>query len=260
MVELFNTLLYQPIFNLLIFFYNIVPGSDIGLAIILITVVIKLILYPLSKQSIKSQKALQDIQPKIEKIKKDFPNDKERQAKEMMELYKIEKVNPFSSCLPLLIQLPILIAVFQVFRHGLNSESLDMLYSFVSNPGHINAISLGFVDLSAPNVYLAVLAGAAQFWQAKMLSTNKPAVKSSGAKDENMMATMNKQMLYFMPVMTIVIGMSFPGGLTLYWFLFTLLTALQQLFMFRKKKDKEVASTDSSKVIEGEVVEENKTK
>ena len=179
---------------------------------------------------------MQDLQPKLEEIKKRNKDNKENQAKEMMELYKRNKVNPLSSCLPLLIQLPFLIAVYQVFRTGLDSNSLNLLYPFVTNPGHLNVISFGFLDLSKPNVVLAVLTGLAQFWQTKMLMTTRPTVKTAGAKDEDMMAMMNKQMLYFMPILTVVIGISLPSGLVLYWFLMTLLTVFQQQIMFKKKK------------------------
>jgi len=236
MSQIFTVVFYQPILNLLVFLYNIVPGHDIGLAIIIMTVVIKLILLPLSKQSIKSQKALQEIQPKIDEIKKKYADKKEEQGKAMMELYKQEKVNPFSSCLPLLIQLPFLWAVFKVFRAGLSGQSLELVYSFIYRPEVIDTISLGFVNLAKPNVVLAVLAGLAQFWQAKMMTTKKPEIKSEGSKDENMMAVMNKQMLYMMPALTVFIGLSFPGGLALYWLITTVLTALQQLYVFKKKE------------------------
>ncbi|MDP2737048.1 MAG: YidC/Oxa1 family membrane protein insertase [bacterium] len=237
MSEIFNLVFYQPILNLLVFLYNIVPGHDIGLAIIIMTAVIKLILLPLSKQSIKSQKALQGLQPKIDEIKKKYADKKEEQGKAMMELYKQEKVNPFSSCLPLLVQLPFLWAVFMVFRAGLSGKSLDLVYSFIHQPEFINTISLGFIDLAERNVVLAILAGLAQFWQAKMMITKRPEVKSDGAKDENMMAIMNKQMLYMMPALTVFIGLSFPGGLALYWLVTTLLTALQQLYLFKQKEE-----------------------
>ena len=235
MIEFFNTILVQPLFNLLVFFYNLVPGNDLGVAIILLTLVIKLLLYPLSRQSIRSQKALQELQPKMEALKKQYKNDKEKLAKEMMTLYKTEKVNPLSSCLPLLIQLPFLIAVFHVFRTGVDSASLEMLYSFVPNPGSLNPVSFGIINLAQPNLILAVLTGAAQFWQSKMLITKRPP-KVPGAKDEDMMALMNKQMVYFMPIITVVIGAGLPAGLILYWLVMTILTALQQLLMFKKKK------------------------
>ena len=114
MSNLFHAFLYAPILNLLVFLYNIVPGHDLGVAIILLTIIIKLVLLPLSKQSIKSQKSLQDLQPKIDAIKAQYANNKEEMGRAMMNLYKENKVNPFSSCLPLLIQLPFFFAVFRV--------------------------------------------------------------------------------------------------------------------------------------------------
>lgn len=247
MIDFFNTIFYEPMLNLLVFIYNVVPGHDLGIAIVILTIIIKLILLPLSKQSIKSQKALQELQPKIEEIKKKYGDKKEEMGKAMMELYKENKVNPFSSCLPLLIQLPFLIAVFHVFRKGFEDGALDLVYPFITQPEAINSLSLGFLELSEPNIALALLAGAAQYWQAKMMITKKPAVKSTGSKDESMTAIMNKQMLYFMPALTVFIGATLPGGLTLYWFLTTFFTALQQVYVF-KQKDKE------DNAIEGEIV------
>ncbi len=245
---MFQTFFYQPILNLLIIIYNIVPGHDLGVSIIVLTVLIKLILLPFSKQAIKSQKALQDLQPKIDEIKRKYAGDKEKMSRKMMELYKKDKVNPFSSCLPTLIQLPFLWAVFRVFRNGFGDNVLSLVYPFITKPETISYSFLGFIDLSHPNVYIAVLAGLAQFWQTKMMSTKKPEIKSKGSEDENMMAIMNKQMIYFMPVMTVVIGIQFPGGLALYWLTTTLLSALQQLYVFKNKKN------NKENVVEGEVV------
>ncbi len=232
---LFHLIFYQPLLNLLVFFYNVIPGHDLGIAIILITVFIKLILYPLSAQSIKSQKALQALQPKVEALKKQHKDQKEILAAELMKLYKAEKVNPMSSCLPLLIQFPFLIAVYQVFRTGLSDGALGNLYPFIASPGRLNNIAFGFLDFAKPQIVLAVLAGLAQFWQAKMMVTKKPAINTPGSQDESMMATMNKQMVYMMPIMTIFIGVSLPGGLVFYWLVVTVLSALQQIVVFRKK-------------------------
>ncbi len=248
MGNIFTVVFYQPILNLLVFLYNTAAFYDFGVAIILLTIVIKLILWPLGKKAIKSQKSLQDLQPKIEELKKQYANDKAGLSKATMDMYKDNKVNPFSSCLPLLVQLPFLWAVFRVFRDGVNNK-LDLVYPFISKPEAINTVFLGFVDLGKPNVYLAVLAGLAQFVQAKMLVTKKPAIKSEGSKDESMAAMMNQQMLYFMPAITIFIGISLPGGLTLYWFVLTALTALQQFITFYKKP-----SPKNGKMIEGEIV------
>lgn len=234
LIDLYNTILYQPIFNLLVWFYNIIPGHDIGLAIVAITLVIKVILYPLSLKSIKVQKSLQELQPKMDELRKKYKNNQKELARVTMGLYKKEKISPFSSCLPILVQMPFFIAVYQVFRKGLsNGQSLEILYSFIKNPGTINPMTLGILDLSKPSWVLAILAGVTQYWVSKMLVSKKqPQV--SGSKDESMTAVMNKQMTFFMPLITVFIGLSLPGGLALYWFITTLLTGIQQLIMFRK--------------------------
>lgn len=251
MYSLFQTILYQPIFNIFVGIYNLIP--DVGITILIITILIKVVLYPLTNKSIVAQKSLTDLQPKLEEVKKKYKDNQQQVAQETMKLYKEHKVNPFGSCLPLLIQLPIFIALYVVLRDGLTTSNFDLLYSFVKSPGQINPISLGLVDLQHPNIILAVLAGAAQFWQAKMMTRKKPpAAAGAGGKDENMMAMMNKQMLYFLPVMTIIIGIKLPGGLSLYWFFSTLLTALQQLVLFKKKNDK---SGGDSGIIEGKLVQ-----
>lgn len=246
---LFHTILYQPIFNIFVGLYNVIPGHDTGIVIVVMTVLVRLLLYPLTSSSIKAQKSMQDLQPKLEAIKKEFAGDTQKQTQATMDLYKNNKVNPFASCLPLLIQLPVLIALYMVMRAGLASTNLAKdLYSFVVSPGVMNPISLGFINLAKPNVVLAVLAGAAQYWQARAMITKQPPKNAGqGAKDESMTAMMNKQMLYFMPVMTVVIGFSLPAGLTLYWLFSTLLTGLQQVFLFKKP-------AETGKIIEGEIV------
>jgi YidC/Oxa1 family membrane protein insertase len=216
-----------------------VPGNDLGVAIILLTLVIKLLLWPLSRKAIESQKALQDIQPKVDEIKKKYKDKKDELGREIMKLYKENKVNPFSSCLPLLVQLPFLFAVFRVFRDGFANGSLDLVYSFISRPEAIDPITLGFFDLSERSILLAVLAGAAQYWQAKMLSSKRPSVKTEGSKDENFAAIMNKQMTVFMPILTVFIALSFPAGLALYWLTTTVLTGVQQTLLFNKKNKQE---------------------
>jgi len=242
MTSIFITVIFQPILNLLIWLYNVIPGNDFGFAIIALTVIVKLALYPMTVQQIKQQKALQDIQPKIDEIRARLKDDKDSQAKELMELYKREKVNPAASCLPLLIQLPIFIGLYRALSDGLASHSLNLLYPFISNPGIINKMFLGFVDLSKPNYVLAVLAGLVQFWQSwQMFRKPSPAAPppsevkgTEGAKDESMSAMMNKQMMYVMPVVTVFIGISLPGGLTLYWLVMSLLTVAQQAIFLKK--------------------------
>lgn len=244
MGTLFNVALFQPLFNAIVFIYRYIP--DLGVAIIILTIVIKFILYWPSRSSLKSQKKLQETQPKLQALQQKYKGNREELGKQMMKFYKENKVNPFSSCLPLIIQLPILIALYRAFMavsqidpstHILVSAQLQHLYEplrsiFSSHP--INPLSLGLINLSHnKNYILAVLAGAAQFWQSSMLMSKQPP-KVPGAKDESMASSMNKQMKYLFPIMTVIFGIQFPAGLTLYWIVSTLFTVAQQYLVFKK--------------------------
>jgi len=239
MGNFFHIAFYQPLFNALVGIYNVVPGQDLGVAIIVLTVIIRTLLWPISKSAIVAQKNMQELQPKIDAVKKEFKDDKQEQTQAIMALYKKEKINPLGSCLPLLIQLPIFLGLYWVLRDGIASENLDVLYPFIQNPGTINPIAFGFLDLGTRNIVIVLAAGAAQYWQASQLVTKQPEVKSDGSKDESMAAVMNKQMKYTMPLITVVIGVGLPAGLAFYWFLTTLVYAMQQHFLF-KKRSKEV--------------------
>lgn len=240
-MNIFHEGLYRPLFNLLIWLYDVIPGSELGFAIIALTLVVKLALWPLTHASLKSQKALQDLQPKLDALKETHKDDKEKLAKAMMELYSTEKVNPLSSCLPILVQIPILIALYQVLSAGLHVESLSALYGFVHNPGSINQMFLGVIDLGQRNIPLAILSGVFQYFQTRMLIARRPPKQvrgTPGAKDEEMLTSMNQSMMYMMPVMTTVIGASLPGGLTLYWVAINVISIAQQYLVFHHKAKK----------------------
>ncbi|HBW74429.1 MAG: Membrane protein insertase, YidC/Oxa1 family [Candidatus Magasanikbacteria bacterium GW2011_GWA2_45_39] len=246
MGQLFHTVLYLPLLNILVFFYNVVPGHDIGVAIIILTILMRLLVWPLAKKSIVAQKQMSGLQPKLNALKEQYKNDKQGLAAATMQLYKDEKMNPLSSCVPLLIQLPLLIVFYWVLQDVLHSKNLNELYPFVTNPESIKVLAFGFLDLLKPNYVLAILAGAAQFWQAKMLPMARPMVKTEGSKDEDMTAMMNRQMMYMMPVMTVVIGFSLPGGLSLYWLITTLMTVFQQKIILRGSSIVSVTPSSSS--------------
>jgi len=240
MGNLFFTILTQPIYNALVYLYEVIPGQDLGLAIILLTVLIKLILWPLTGKSLSSQKAMQELQPKVEELKKQYKDDKEGQAKALMELYKTEKVNPFSSCLPMLIQLPVLLALYSVLSQSIaNPEFIANLYAFVPVPEVMGSTLFGFLDLHARSIPLAILAGAVQYVQVRQLQVSRPpkiVAKKESAKDEDMTAMMNKSMLYTMPIITVIFGSTFPGGVTLYWLTSSVVSVIQQFIVFRGMK------------------------
>ncbi len=245
---LFHTLVYQPIYNLLIFVYNIIP--DFGVAIIISTILVKFLLIPLSKKQIESQKKMQELQPKIKELQVKHKDDKEKQSRAMMELYKESKTNPLSGCLPMVAQLVFLIAIYRVLFNistaGLVVNNAD-LYSFIANPGQINKLFVGTVDLAAaidlshigieslPHIILVVLAAGAQFIQTKMMM-NKKAPQANKGAEADFSEIMTKQMLFLGPLLTLFIGIKFPAGLALYWLVSTGFMIVQQRYMEKKSK------------------------
>jgi YidC/Oxa1 family membrane protein insertase len=227
LTHIYNDVIYRPILNLLVYLYNVLPGHDIGAVIILVTVVIRLILAPFMHKSLKSQKAMNALQPKLNEMREKHKDNKEAQAKAMMELYREHKINPLSSCLPLLVQLPILIALYQVLSHALKG-SLSGLYHFVSNPGNIDPRFLNLIDLSKPNFVFAIVAGLSQYWQSRMMLPQSSTDATAKA--------MNVQMLYILPLVSIFIAWRLPAGLPLYWIVTTLFAIGQQYFIMRKKE------------------------
>ncbi len=223
---IYNTIVYYPLLNLLVVFYNYIP--DVGVVIILVTLLIRLILAPSFHKSLKSQAAMTAIQPKINEIREKYKNDQQAQGRAMMELYKEHKINPFSSCLPLLLQLPILIALYQVFSKALNNH-IEGLYSFVAKPETISPVFLHFLDLSKPSWILGVIAGLAQFWQSRLMLAKNPGSQDTAAK------VMSVQTTYILPVISVVIALKLPAGLPLYWIVTTLFGVGQQYLINRQK-------------------------
>lgn len=221
-VDIFNTIFYQPLLQALILLYEYLPGHDFGIAVIVLTVAIKLALYPLGAKGIKSQKAMQDLQPRIKEVQNRFKDDKARQTKEVMDLYKQAKVNPFSGFLLLLVQMPILFALFRVFSNGIKGMA------------DIDASFLGLINLADKSTILVVLAGITQFWQAKMMPSQPGSGKTAPAGKPDFSNMMQKQALYFFPVFTVFILWNMPSAIALYWLVTTLFTIGQQYIILKK--------------------------
>lgn len=237
-MNIFNVLLYQPLLNALILIYNYIPGHDFGLAVIALTILIRLLLYPLTAESIRVQKITADIQPKIKEIQIKHKNDREKQAVLTMQLWKEHKINPFSGFLLILIQLPILIALYQVFYKGITNDSLNMLYSFVPNPGLIKLNFLGLVNLESANLFIAILAGVMQYFQTKTTTFNANIKNTKGKLSVDQMEqfsrTMNSYMLYVFPLITVFILWKLPAALGLYWVISSLFSIIQQYFILKR--------------------------
>ncbi len=225
MRELFRNLIIQPFFNLLLIFVLFVPGHNLGLAIILLTVLIRLLLLPLSIKAQRAQRRMQLLQPKLEVIKRDHKDDRELQAKATMAVYKEEGISPASSCLPVLIQLPILIGLYYALIQGLNASSADLAYTWLKVPENISRNFLG-IDLTLQDRYLLpISAGLTQYFLAVLTLPKKTA--------NDAMSAMSKQMTYVFPFITTIFAMQLPAALALYWTISTLFGIGQQLYINR---------------------------
>jgi YidC/Oxa1 family membrane protein insertase len=235
-------LLYKPLFNLLMLLYVYIPGQDLGLAIIGLTLIIRIILFPSYLKTLQAQQSLKKLQPHIDRVKEEFKHDKTQQSQELVKLYQEHKVNPLGGCLPLIIQLPVLYALYRVFTVGLSNESLTHLYTwFPKVPTTINTTFLAFthmpsltVNLAAPNIYLAILAGIVQLVQSLMMKQLQPA---SSPGDGGMAKIINAQMIYFFPIFTVFIAWSLPAALSLYWVATTFFMVIQQMIILKRIRE-----------------------
>lgn len=242
--KLFRTGFYQPLYNILIFFISIAPARDLGFAIILLTILIRIVLLIPSQRAIVSQRRMQELQPKLEHIKKKYADNKERVARETMQLWKEHKVNPFGSCLPLLVQFPVLIALFYVIQNGLNPDNVYLLYSPLKDVdlSNIHTHFLGILELRNVNAFaLPIIIGALQFFQLKLTMIKKArAAAENGTTTEKTqpseMESANKMMVYIMPVMIALFTASVPAGVGLYWGVSTVFAIGQQVVANRKAK------------------------
>ena len=236
--KLFRTAFYKPLYNTLVFLVKIAPMRDLGFAIIILTILLRLVLLVPSQRAIISQRRMQELQPKLNRIKKEFAGNQERIAAETMKLWKEHKVNPFGSCLPMLVQFPVLIALFYVIQNGLNPDSTYLLYNPLKdvdlNDVHTNF--LGILELTKVNKYvLPLIVGALQFFQLKLTTFNKNKKDEDKQQEPSSeMETANKTMTYIMPVMIAIFTASVPAGVGLYWGISTLFALGQQVIANRK--------------------------
>jgi YidC/Oxa1 family membrane protein insertase len=235
--DIFYLIFYQPLYNGFVFLINISPFHDIGIAVILLTLVVRLILFPLSHRSIITQRKIKEIEPEVKKIKEKFKNNRQEQAKETMALYKAHGISLFSGFLMLLIQLPILFALFKLFSGGLSFSSGD-LYSFVKLPSDIRMNFLGLFDISKSSLFWAIMTGITQFLQMRFSLPKIP--KSDGPQkgsfQEALSRSMNVQFRYIMPAFIFFIALRFPSGLALYWTSMNVFAIVHEVIVAYKAK------------------------
>lgn len=231
---MYHEYIFRPLYNGLIFLFDFLPWIDAGIAVILFTCIVKLALFPLSKKAIITQARMKEVQPELEALQKKFKDDKQALSVATFELYKKKQVNPFSSILLILIQLPILFALYSIFvRSGLPSVNTGLLYSFIKVPT-ISMHLFGYFDIAGRNIVLAIFAAVAQFFQIKYAVGKTPEKKDNASFQEDFARSMSVQMKYIFPVMVLIISYTTSGVIALYWTVSSLFTLGQEIYVKRK--------------------------
>lgn len=241
-----DSFLYDFFYNVLIGLTNLFPSASIGVAVIALTIIVKLILVPLTYRSIKNQIIQKKLQPKLNEIKKNVTDTKE-QSEQIMALYREHKTNPFAGCLLVIIQIPIIFALYAVFLQGLEITP-DKLYGFIRIPTELHTMFLG-LDLTDKSIILAVLAGLSQFIQMQLSPALRATKQDKNKPQEELpaqqqfMESMQKSMKYSMPVMIGIFGYLVPAAVALYWVVSNIFTIIQELVIRKKMIASEAETT-----------------
>jgi len=234
----YHTFFFDPLYNILILLFTLSPWADAGIIVILLTILVRLAMFPLSRKAVLTQVKMAEIAPDLAKIKEKYKNNTEEQAKQTLALYREKKVNPFSSIFVIIIQIPIILALYQIFLH-LPEVNPEFLYSFVTAPEHINTMFLGLMDITTKSIILALLAAGSTFFQFKVSMKGQVPHKGDSFSD-NLTRSMQTQMKYFFPVIVFFISYSISGVIALYWLVSNLFSIGQEIFVRRKLKSTQV--------------------
>ncbi len=237
--SVFHVVFYNPLYNGLVFLLSLFPHFDVGIAVIIFTIIIKLILFPLSRKAVKTQMAIKEIEPQLALIKTEFATDKQRQAVETMALYKKNGINPLSGIATALIQTPILIALYLIFyKSGLPVIDTHLLYSFITAPINVSMNFLGLIDISKSNIALGALAAISQYFSASF-SIPPRAPKQEGVKPtfaDDLSHSLSIQAKYVFPAIIFFISFKVSGALCLYWIVSNLFIIGQELYLRQHRK------------------------
>jgi YidC/Oxa1 family membrane protein insertase len=240
-INIYNIVFYKPLFNALIFLINVVPFHDIGVAVIILTIIVRIILFPFTHKSVKTQIKIKQIEPEIKKIKEEHKNNRQKQTEETMKLYREHGISPYSGCLMLIIQLPLLFALYKVFWNGLSFDG-NFLYPFLNIPPVLQIKFLGLIDITKASYILAFLAGISQYFQIK-LATIKKEFQEKNKKNQNQLGfqdyfsrSFGEQMKYIMPVFIFFIASRLPGAVALYWTTMNIFAIVHESIVRNKAK------------------------
>lgn len=237
----FFTIFYQPIYNLLVGVISVTPQHEVGLAVVFTTLIVKFVLYPLTKKAYLSQIRMKELEPKIKQIREKHKGHREAEARALMELYKEAKLNPFAGFFAILIQLPVIFALFYIFSgSGLPQVRNEVLYSFFSTVAITPAmVFLGFVDIAVKSWPLAIMAGVTQFLQAHLANPKLPPVSEKPNFGTDFARNMQLQIKYVLPIIIIFVAHSLSAGVAIYFTISNLFSIAQE-YVLRKKTNEKV--------------------
>lgn len=240
MFYLYDLLVFNPLYNGLILLLDTIPFADAGVAVIVFTVIVKLILFPLSKKAITTQVRMKEVQPEIDALKEKYKSDRQMQALKVMEFYKTKKISPFASLPVLFIQLPILFALYSIFvNSGLPVVNESILYSFIKIPD-ISMSFFGLFDITQKSLVFSLLAGVSQYIQlhysvgASATTAKLPLDPNKAPSMEESMQSMTKNMKYIFPVIIFFISYSISAVIAIYFTVSNLFTLAQELYIRKK--------------------------
>lgn len=236
---IWHTFFFDPVYNALVFFIDVLPGGDVGLAIVATTLVVKFVLLPLSVKATKTQVIMRELEPKLKALKEQHKDDRETQAREMMALYREAGLNPFASVLLIFLQIPIIIALYLAVYSGggvaLPEINSELLYGWVAVPAAASMLFLGGIDIAGRSLPLALLAGVTQFFQAKY-AMPAPAPREAGAEPnfkDDFQRTMHTQMRYVLPIVIFFVAYTISAAIALYFVVSNLFAIGQELYVRR---------------------------
>ncbi len=231
----FTTYLHNPIYNLLIFLIGVIPGGDVGVAVIAVTLVVRIVLLPVSVSAVRTQRATQVIQPELKALNERLKDKPDERAKETFALYRKYDIHPFAPLLLLIIQLPILLALYWVFRgETLPHIEVDALYSFVAIPSHISTLFLGVFTVIGKSLPLALGAGITQYFQARFAIPTPPKSEKT-SMSEDFGRAMALQARFVIPFIIALVAYETSGAVALYFITTNLVTLFQEVLVRRKK-------------------------
>ncbi len=232
---LFNIAFYNPIYNALVALVAIVPGGDVGIAVVLITILIRLVLLPFSLSAARTQRAMKVLEPKIKHLKEKHKGNKEKEALETLALYKEARVNPFASILTVFIQIPVLLALYWVFLYEPFSViNTNLLYAITPIPQVVSLSFLGLISVSSKSYILAVLAGLTQFFQAHTALSGTMKPSPSKGMQGDFQKIMGMQLKFVFPFIIGIISYTTGGAIAIYFITTNLVGVLQELHVRRK--------------------------